>query len=244
MQRKIHELEVNLFKRPYTSADNERLIKEQLGQKLNVQNLHLWTEKKTSQNFVIEYEQDYLAYRFEVLWKWIKIHERINMKYLLQLINNINSLMLYDMLYAPEKDYIDNLESINFAKQRNVKKLIVDFQLQPEEKALFMVDEVDAYKIDIQTNKKQLIQKKLTLHLTNQAIVIHNMFFEHRIPYVNSLSFKLTKDGIKWYAKEFDFEFNSINKYVLYEYIKIIVYKILPNNLRPFHWRNGYLKRD
>lgn len=232
--------EWKIFTRPYSSLKNKSIIFDLFQDKLNYKNVLNWSLKNTNKNFIFGLEQDYLAYRFEVLLDWINENEYYNEEYTFQLNKIIKILKLEPFLKAQEKAYVEHINAINFSKNRNLKSLIVDFDLKNnKEKAFFSFEEIDVYQINILTNEKtKITSNNVKMYITNQAIVIGDMLYHFRIQFDDSLAFKLTYKGILWNTKNVDYEFVCPDKYLLYTCLRVVVYDNLDVK-NGWMWRKG-----
>ncbi|WP_027123866.1 hypothetical protein [Mycoplasmoides pirum] len=238
-------LNFKLFYRPYTSPINQIKITNLLFDILNVNNVLDCREKNLKPYYSIEHEKDFLAYKFEILSNWIKKNEFYNNWYTLNLNKIIKLLNIKNFFNSLEIDYINKINSLDFENKRIYKKIIVDFSLNKNEYALFSIDEISLFQVDIKDQKsKNLLGNNFKLYVTNKAIVVTNNIYKIRISYSDSLSFKLIDEGIYWYAKNIDFIFQTHDKYLLYEYIKKMFFDNLKKSKKKlFCWPKGYLNR-
>jgi hypothetical protein len=98
--------------------------------KLNIHGLTSITKRKVKSFFDINKQQEFLRYRFELLKQWIKQHEFYTRSYVETLDSLISRLYLKDELNSFEIEYIKHYNGVIFAKERNLKNLIVEFNLK------------------------------------------------------------------------------------------------------------------
>ena len=143
---------------------------QELQRVLNVDKLNAWTINKTYQHYNINFEQEYLGYRFEVLNQWIINNSDYNHKFVTNLKEIVYSLGLESYLTTQEKNYINNFNSVVFAKNRNIKNLVVDFELETNEEIWYTYEIFAVYSYAYE-EWKQII-RSTQLYLSNQRVII------------------------------------------------------------------------
>ncbi|WP_033159720.1 hypothetical protein [Mycoplasmoides alvi] len=241
---KNFKLSQTFFLRKYSSLENEIKIKNKFIKLLNEDNIFQWSIRDTKKYYDIDTEIDYLAYRFEVLSNWIKKNEFYTSEYTKHLNKIIYAFNINNFLNAREQEYVNNINSLDFEKRRINKKIIVDFELNVDEYALFVLENIDIDQIDIETKVAKNLINNFKLYITNQGLVATNQIYKIRFSYNDFLSFKLSNSGIYWYGTNMDYEFKTIEKFLLYEYIKRMLFLFVKRNNKNFiTWPNGYLVR-
>ncbi|WP_027119677.1 hypothetical protein [[Mycoplasma] testudinis] len=235
-----HLKELKIFYRPYTSSKKQKEIFVLLKDKLNINTIINWSFRHTSKYYTFGLENDYLAYRFDVLKQWINKNEFYSTWYTDHLNKIVKNLQLTKFLTTQEQAYLRHINSLDFAKTRSLKALIVDFDLNqhPKETAYFSMEEVSVKQIDIETGVSKTIAQNLKIYITNQAIIVGDMVFHFRIEFKDSLAFKLNKEGVLWSTKNYDLQFSAADKYLLYTYFRVVIYSQL-NNKTNWMWKNG-----
>lgn len=159
-----------LFTRPYLVTKKNAGYLAELKKVLNADKLNTWTINKTYQHYNINFEQEYLGYRFEVLNQWIISNSDYNHKFVVNLQEIIYSLGLESCLTTQEKNYINNFNSVVFAKNRNIKNLVVDFELEKGEEIWYSYEIFAVYSYT-REEYKQIIHNT-QLYLSNQRLIV------------------------------------------------------------------------
>lgn len=193
-----------LFTRPYLVTKKNSNYLEELKHVLDVNKLNTWTINKTYQYYNIKFEQEYLAYRFEILNQWIIINSDYNHKFVINLKEIIYSLGLENYLTTQEKNYINNFNSVVFAKNRNIKNLVVDFELETSEEIWYSYEIFAVYSYI--NNEYQQIIHNTQIYLSNQRLIIATSGNVHlSINYADLLEMKLKNNclEIRTYTKTY-----------------------------------------
>ncbi|MCQ2957166.1 MAG: hypothetical protein MJ233_05095 [Mycoplasmoidaceae bacterium] len=104
----------------------------------------------------------------------------------------VETLVLTNELNSFEQQYIKNFQAVVFAKNRNLKQLIVDFSINKGE-FVFYRYELDAFKL---IGKKQLIQiiENPEMYITTQRIIISKQIDIISILYEDIQSYEFIND--------------------------------------------------
>lgn len=137
-------MEKEFFKRKVDKNKYDNFINK-ISPKLNIHNLNFWDTKLNFKYYREEFIDEYLAYRFVILKKWIIEHQEYNDVYINELLNNIKKLGLDAYLNALEKNYIYHFQSCDFAISRNIKLLIVDFPILPGEEVYYHYEDISLW---------------------------------------------------------------------------------------------------
>lgn len=157
-----------LFERPYQITYKNKKYLEKLTNSLNVKKLRYWNWKKTYNFLNINFEKEYIGYRFQILKEWIQQNQRYSPDFVNSLNEIISILSLENYLTTQEKNYINEFTSVLFAKNRNIKNLIVDFHLNEKEEVWYTYDILGIYE---KNEKYKLIKNNIQIFLTNQRII-------------------------------------------------------------------------
>lgn len=159
-----------LFTRSYqVNKKNENYLNG-LKNVLNIKKINSWTINKTYQHYNINFEQEYLAYRFEILKQWIMNNSDYNHKFVVNLQEIIYSLGLENCLTTQEQNYVNNFRSVVFAKNRNIKNLVVDFELEENEEIWYTYEVFAVYSYIYNDYKK--IIKNTQIYYSNERIIV------------------------------------------------------------------------
>lgn len=184
-----------LFDRNLTINSFNKNYIEKLQNELTIHKLNNWNPKKTWNLFDINYEQEYLAYRFFVLKEWIKQNQNYTQNFVNGLYQIISNLVLDNFLNTQEKNFINEFKSVVFAKNRNIKNLIVDFDLLEKEEVWYTYDILGLYQ---EGNKYKLIANNIQVFFTNQRIIFaSNATLYKNINYDEISSIKLQNNFLK-----------------------------------------------
>lgn len=159
----------NFFQRP-TSATYMESYVPVISQKMNIDNLDNITKQNVLDLYDPKNEKDFLAYRFDMLRHWMKNNKQYSKDYVFDLGNMIDKLYLSNELNSFEQQYIKNVEAIVFAKNRNLKQLIVDFSVNKNEMVFYRYD-INAFKQIDPHGGAQIIENP-EMYITTQRIII------------------------------------------------------------------------
>lgn len=196
----------NFFQRP-KSTTYEQVFLRLISKQLNFKNLETIKKSRILSLYEPKYEKDFLAYRFDLLNQWMIQNRDYTKEYVVALDEMIDKLYLSNELNSFEQQYIKNIQAIVFAKNRNLKQLIVDFSINKNEWVF--------YRYEL-TSFTQLSNRKLTqkichpeLYITTQRIIIskeidiisiyYNTIKQYQ--YSRSKFYLLLKDGRKCYIE-------------------------------------------
>lgn len=186
----------------YTKENQEFL--HTLQKVLNLKTLNKWTWKKTFKWLTATYEEEYVAYRFLVLKQWINQNEMYSSYFVNNLVEIISLLDLNKYLTAQEQNYINHYKSIVFAKNRNLKNLIVDFKTLANEEIWYHYD-VQGFYQGVKNDEYLCLQTKSSIYLTSLRIIIAkgNEYFSIFYTDIKEVKISLNMLFIKWKADEF-----------------------------------------
>lgn len=159
-----------LFVRQLIITEKNKSYLESLSKILNVNKLNFLTRRKVYRHYNINFEAEYLAYRFQILKKWIEINQSYDQKFVNGLFEIISILCLENDLTIQEQNYLNEFKSVVFAKNRNIKNLIVDFKLMPKEEIWYTYEILELFRID--DNSYKPVCKKTQIYLSNQRTIV------------------------------------------------------------------------
>lgn len=202
---------------------NEEFIKK-LESRLTINNLNSWNFKKTSSIYNYKFEQEFLYYRFKILYEWFNKNNN-NSKIFLELLeNNISSLGLEKFLNANEKKYINLLKSNIFTKNRNIKTLIVDFRLDKGTNVYFHYDNINVF--FKKNDQIKLLKSVNDIYLSNSKIFFTSFFNVVYIKLDDIIQIQKEEDTIKFKTETFEYIIKSYDIETIF--ISIIrLFKIL-----------------
>lgn len=202
---------------------NEEFIKK-LESRLTINNLNSWNFKKTSSIYNYKFEQEFLYYRFKILYEWFNKNNN-NSKIFLELLeNNISSLGLEKFLNANEKKYINLLKSNIFTKNRNIKTLIVDFRLDKGTNVYFHYDNINVF--FKKNDQIKLLKSVNDIYLSNSKIFFTSFFNLVYIKLDDIIQIQKEEDTIKFKTETFEYIIKSYDIETIF--ISIIrLFKIL-----------------
>lgn len=192
-----------LFTRPLKETQHNREFLQAIRKALNLKTLNKWTWKKTFKWLSAIYEQEYIAYRFLVLKQWINQNEMYSSYFVNNLLEIISLLDLNKHLTAQEQNYINHYKSIVFAKNRNLKNLIVDFKTLTNEEVWYHYDVQGFYQV-VQ-DEYLCLQTKSSVYLTSLRIIIAkgNEYFSIFYTDIKEVKMSLNMLLIRWKTDEF-----------------------------------------
>lgn len=159
----------NFFQRQKSEGYKHHFLPK-ISRQLNINNLDGINKQKVLSLYKPEIASDFLAYRFDLLKKWMDNNNNYSKEYVVALDEVIDKLYLSKELNSFEQQYIKNVQAIVFAKNRNLKQLIVDFSINKGE-FVFYRYEIDSFKL---IHGKDLVQiiDDAELYITTQRIII------------------------------------------------------------------------
>lgn len=107
---------------------------------LNLNTISTWTIHKTNKYINFYDNENFYKFRFYIFRKWLKKHEIYNFEFIESLERIIYALKLEKEFNSLENSYINYFKNVIFAKVRNLKRLIVDFQELENENIYFKYD--------------------------------------------------------------------------------------------------------
>jgi len=196
---------------------------------LNIDNLMNVNKKQIKKLFNINYQEEFLRYRFELLKHWIKSNERYTNKYIHELQYLIDILFLNNELSCYEEEYINHFNGIQFAKERNLKNLIVDFpKNDKKEEAYYKYTHVTFYQLN-DNNEIIKIADNGEFYITTQRIIYFKNLQVYSINIDNLKDYKITNRGLMISTLDTIFYFKSYDSYVLYVSLERILKYINKN---------------
>lgn len=159
----------NFFERP-TTQDYQNSFLPFISKKLNTKNIDRVTKQEVLSLYDPKYEKDFLAYRFNLFHSWMNENKNYSKDYVIELDDMIDKLFLANELNSFEQQYIKNLKAIVFAKNRNLKQLIVDFSINEDEWVFYRYS-LNAFKQHDTKGRSQTIYYP-EMYITTQRIII------------------------------------------------------------------------
>lgn len=159
----------NFFQRQKTS-NYKNVFLPLFSAYFNISNIESIKKKKILELYKPEFAVDFLAYRFDLLNEWMKQNESYTKEYIVMLDQIIDKLWLTNELNSFERQYIKNLQAIVFAKNRNLKQLIVDFNVNKDEYVFYRYQLNNLEQID--SKKTKLLIDNLEIYISTQRIIL------------------------------------------------------------------------
>ncbi len=159
----------NFFQRQKSALYKEEFV-PYIKKELNLNNVDDIKKSKVLSLYEPKFEKDFLAYRFDLLKQWMDKNKSYSKEYVVALDEMVDKLYLFNELNSFEQQYIKNIQAIVFAKNRNLKQLIVDFPVNKNEFVFYRYD-LDAFKL---VDKKGLVQiiKTPEMYITTERLII------------------------------------------------------------------------
>ncbi|MGL4951305.1 MAG: hypothetical protein ACRC4M_05805 [Mycoplasma sp.] len=198
-----------LFYREIKDQKKYKEASKKLSLSLNLTNLQFWTKTKTINLYSKDYDYEYLVFRFKIINDWIKTQDSDELDFLNKLNKLIKVLCLENHLNGYEKKYIINLKNKTFTNNRNLKSLIVDFELKPKEVVYFHYR-----KIKLTLPEKKNIPN-IDLYISNQRIIV--TYQNETLSFVlNSITkFYFSSNSLYFFYHDQKYLFNINNTEVL-----------------------------
>lgn len=204
-----------IFSRKPQDFKKFQVLKNKLENVLSEQNVEKWNLEKTQALINYEYEEEFIAYRFSVLKNWIIKNEEYTDKFVKGLDYIIRVLDLEKFLKALEINYIQHYKDVVFSKKRNIKSLIVDFDLRKKEEVWYRY-EIKSFLQKINKNYIKLAANKSELYLSNQRVIITTNILYTSIDYDEIEVFKLNSLFLQIKTKDHEFVILTNDVYVIY----------------------------
>lgn len=204
-----------IFSRKPQNLKKFQVLKNKLENVLSEQNVEKWNLEKTQNLINYEYEEEFIAYRFNVLKNWIIKNEEYSDKFVKGLDYIIRVLDLEKFLKALEINYIQHYKDVVFSKKRNIKSLIVDFDLRKKEEVWYRY-EIKSFLQKINKNYIKLAANKSELYLSNQRLIITTNILYTSIDYDEIKIFKLNSLFIQIKTRDHEFVLLTNDVYVVY----------------------------
>lgn len=190
--------------------------------KLNAYNLKSFSKKQILKFFQLGDEINFLAYRFDILKQWIRNNERYTKRYIDEFEEIVSKLSLDSELNGFERQYIMDVNSVSFAKTRNLKQLIVDFSIN-EKELVFYRYEIDKFN-EVKNNSEFTVLNECDFYITTQRIIISKQIDIISISYDQIKSYQFKRDKLTFYLKNNRaYCVKSDNNYVLYASLERIL---------------------
>lgn len=175
-----------------------------LNKKLPINNVFNWKRRTFLNLYNLKFESFFVAYCFEAFRKWIIS----NQTYETWFINDCNKLLsflnLKEKLNTNELNYLNKINSISFSKTRNIKKLMIDFVLYPNEEIwyiyniLFLQKKVNNLFINICKNANVLLTNKRLIVVCNNALVLSLEYNEITMITVHEIELKISNNFLEY----------------------------------------------
>lgn len=213
----------NLFERPKSNTYETTFLPE-MSRMLNIDNLKDFNRKKVIALYKPKFAKDFLAYRFSLLNEWIKTNKQYTKDFVIALDSMVNTLVLNNELNSFEQQYIKNLQAIVFAKNRNLKQLIVDFSINKGEFVFYRYD-LDAFKLIGTKGLIQIIENP-EMYITTQRIIISKQIDIISITYESIKTYDYKDDKFSFQLKDGkQFFIDSDNNMAIFESLNRVLKK-------------------
>lgn len=183
-----------LFFRPHKHLENYFEYVKSIESDLNLEKLMNFNLRNIISFYTKDQEEEFLIYRFSLLREWYLNSTKTSPIFHKEIKNIIHILNLENFLNAYEKNFILEVQSKQFTLERNLKSLVIDFNVEKNETTYFH------YRKFILINYDNQKIENIDFYLTNFRIVI---------TYSNNLiSFHLNKImNLKFTEKYFSFNY-------------------------------------
>lgn len=154
----------------------------------------------------------FLKYILSLLKEWIMTNEYFSYAFLNKLKKIISWYKLENKLNNVEISYIQELESIIFNKNRNIKNITTEFTLYKDKKKFFLRKEEIYYYFDnvnVKFSNDQSFSEIILLITTNHLVFLNNSnFIKIKFDDIKEYKLKLPKEIILVY-KDIDINITS-----------------------------------
>lgn len=189
------------FNRNVDEQGYKKYIKE-YSNILNINTLPLFTTHFKKLYNYNNYEY-YLKYVLSLIKRWILINEFLSYSFLNKLKKIISWYDLDEKLNNVELSYIQELESIIFNKNRNLKNITTEFTLYKDKKSFFSRKEQIFYffdNVDVILSEEQKYKNIIVLISMDHIVFLYDSnFIKLKFNDINSYKLKLPYELIIYY---------------------------------------------
>ncbi len=181
----------------FTRASDEfayKIYKNGIIKILNINKLALWTKYNTNKLHSINNEKHFLRYRFELVLRWINSNEVYSKTYVENLNKIIEALDIKNYLNNNELNYLHHYEGVVFAKIRNLKSLIIDFQKGDNETIFYHYEHTNIYQIN--SLQEKLILDNIDFYISTERLIFSENFEIFSILFKDIIDYKLSHFGL------------------------------------------------
>lgn len=175
-----------------------------LNKKLPINNVFNWKKRTFLNLYDLKFESFFISYCFEAFRKWIIS----NQTYETWFVNDCNKLLsflnLKEKLNTNELNYLNKINSISFSKTRNIKKLMIDFVLYPNEEIWYIYNilvlqkKVDNLFINVCKNANVLLTNKRLIVVCNNTLVLSLEYSEITMITVHEIELKISNNFLEY----------------------------------------------
>ena len=200
---------MKLFVRNCNEKEYQAFLKT-IPSEYNFNNLSFFNIRKIFQFYDYKYDQAFLKFRFDIFRNWFKFNFRYSFSLTNKLDRILTLLKIKDHLTSYEEEFVLHAFSVMFAKERNLKKLLVPFNLQNNEYVYFKYKLVSLKIGNSNFNNGEIFisNKNITFYLDEKN------FFTFNLNLLNN--FEFNSKEIKFWNKQTTVTFSSIDNYVVY----------------------------
>jgi hypothetical protein len=145
----------------------------------------------------------------------MKQHENYNKSYVETLDSLIDRLYLRNEFNSYENEYVKHYNGVVFAKQRNLKNLIVEFKLKDEhEKVYFKYENASIFKLR-QTGLDPICIDG-EVFITTKKIAVYKDKEIYPINFEQIINYKITRNGLRIDADNGTYFIKSNDDYINY----------------------------
>ncbi len=186
-----------MVRKLFTRSSDEfayKIYKNNISKILNISKLALWTKYNTNKLHSINNEKHFLRYRFELVLQWINNNELYSKTYIENLNKIIESLEIKNYLNNSELNYLHHYEGVVFAKTRNLKSLIIDFQKSENETVFYHYEHTNIYHII--NGKEELFLGDIDFYISTERLIFSENFEIFSLLFSDLVDYKLSHLGL------------------------------------------------
>lgn len=196
-----------LFYRDYSHLDEYYTLSQQWLKYLNIKTVPHWTFKKTLEMYNHKHRDEYLTFRFNIFHEWYIKQEKTSPIFAGQVSRYLDALYLKPFLNAYEKNFVLEIKSHQFTLDRNLKSLIIDFDLEKEEAVFFHYRKVNFYNSELEPIENA------DLYFTTHRVVLtsFNDEFSFYLDEITAFKFNEKTFSLFYHGHKFIFSYEKID---------------------------------
>lgn len=175
-----------------------------LNKKIPIKNVFNWKKRIFLNLYNLKFESFFISYCFKAFRQWIIS----NQTYEIWFVNDCNKLLdflnLREKLNTNELNYLNKINSITFSKIRNIKKLMIDFVLYPNEEIwyiyniLILQKKVNDSFVNVCKSANVLLTNKRLMIVRENELILSLEYTETMMVTVHELGIRISNNFLEY----------------------------------------------